>query len=120
MLFLSDQLRERTRAVDAVLVINDRADIAVQCGADGVHVGQDDLAPADVRSLMGPDAIVGLSCHDDAQVALAVALPVSYLAVGPVFSTATKETGYNAVGLEQVRRAAAVAHAAGKPFVAIG
>jgi thiamine-phosphate pyrophosphorylase len=120
MLALADQLRERTRAAAATLIINDRADIAAQCGADGVHVGQDDLAPADVRSLIGPDAIVGLSCHDDAQLAQALVQPVSYVAIGPVFSTATKDTGYDGVGLEQVRRAAVAAHAAGIPLVAIG
>lgn len=120
LLTLSEALMARAHAAGGTLIINDRADIAAQCGADGVHVGQDDLSPADVRTLIGPDAIVGLSCHDDAQVALAVAQPVSYVAIGPVFSTVTKETGYDAVGLEPVRRAAAAAHAAGKPLVAIG
>lgn len=120
MLTLADALMTRTRAAGATLIVNDRADIAAQSGADGVHVGQDDLAPADVRTVVGVRAIVGLSTHTDAQVATAVLQPVSYVAIGPVFGTQTKHTGYNAVGLEQVARAAAVAHAAGKPLVAIG
>jgi len=120
MLTLAEALLARTRPAGALLIINDRADIAAQCGADGVHVGQDDLAPAEVRTLIGPDAIVGLSCHDDTQVKAAVGQPVSYVAIGPVFGTQTKATGYDAVGVEQVHRAATVAHAAGLPLVAIG
>lgn len=120
LLTLAEALSARTQTAGATLVINDRADIAAQCGAGGVHVGQDDLTPADVRRVVGPDAIVGLSCHDDAQLAQALAQPVSYVAIGPVFSTATKDTGCDGVGLEQVRRAAVVARAAGTPLVAIG
>jgi len=108
------------REAGAIFVVNDRADLAALCGADGVHVGQDDLSPAHVRTVVGSDAIVGLSTHDDAQIADAVAQPVSYLAIGPVFGTVTKATGYEAVGLDQVRRAAAAAHQAGLPLVAIG
>lgn len=119
-LVLADALQARTAAAGALLIINDRADIALQCGADGVHVGQDDLAAAEVRTLLGPEAIIGLSCHDDAQVKAAVGQPVSYVAIGPVFGTKTKATGYDAVGLAQVERAAAMAHAAGLPLVAIG
>ncbi len=120
MLALAEALLERARATGALLIINDRADIALQCGADGVHVGQDDLSPTEVRPLLGPEAIIGLSCHDDAQIEAAVAQPVSYVAIGPVFGTQTKATGYEAVGLAQVERAAAMAHAAGVPLVAIG
>ena len=111
MLRLADALLTRTRAAGAHLIINDRADIAAQCGADGVHVGQDDLSPEDVRRLLGPHALVGLSTHTDAQVADAVTQPVSYIAIGPVFGTRTKDTGYDALGLEGVARAAVVAHA---------
>ncbi|MBM3751099.1 MAG: thiamine phosphate synthase [Acidimicrobiia bacterium] len=120
MLTLAEALVVRTRAAGATLIVNDRADIAAQCGADGVHVGQDDLSPADVRLVVGAHAIVGLSTHTDAQVADAVTQPVSYVAMGPVFGTSTKITGYDAVGLDQVARAAAIAHAAGKSLVAIG
>lgn len=120
LLVLAEALLTRTRATGANLLVNDRADIAAMCGADGVHVGQDDLSPAEVRRLLGPNAVVGLSTHTDAQVADAVTQPVSYVAIGPVFGTRTKQTGYDAVGLDQVQRAAAVAHGAGLPLVAIG
>lgn len=120
MLTLAEALVARTRVAGATLVINDRADVAAQCGADGVHVGQDDLSPEDVRVVVGARAIVGVSTHTDAQVAAAVTQPVSYVAIGPVFGTHTKATGYDAVGLAQVARAATTAHAAGKPLVAIG
>jgi thiamine-phosphate pyrophosphorylase len=106
------------RPYGAAIIINDRADLALLSGADGVHVGQDDLTPADVRALLGPDAIVGLSTHTLAQIAQARREPISYLAVGPVFGTGTKETGYDAVGLALVERA--VAGAGELPVVAIG
>lgn len=120
MLDLAEALLQRTRAAGAQLIINDRADIASMCGADGVHVGQYDLAPGDVRRLVGDHAIVGLSTHTEAQVEQAVPTPVSYVAVGPVFGTRTKATGYDAVGLDFVQRSAVVVHAAGLQLVAIG
>jgi thiamine-phosphate pyrophosphorylase len=105
---------------DARLIVNDRADIAALAGADGVHVGQEDLAPAAVRRIVGAAAIVGVSTHTLEQVDRAVDEPVSYIAIGPVFATDTKDTGYDAVGLDLVRAAAARARAAGLPLVAIG
>jgi thiamine-phosphate pyrophosphorylase len=117
---LADACVSRCRQAGAVCIINDRADIAAMSGADGVHVGQDDLSPTDVRVVAGPNAIVGWSTHDDDQVADATVQPVSYVAIGPVFGTHTKATGYGAVGLAQVTRAAVVVHAAGTPLVAIG
>ena len=87
-------------------------------GAHGVHVGQDDLPPAAVRLQLGPDAIVGFSTHSVAQVEAALHEPVSYLAVGPVFGTSTKDTGYSAVGLDLVSIASGLAGAL--PIVAIG
>lgn len=89
--------------------MNDRADVARLSGSAGVHVGQDDLSPAAARAIVGPRAIVGFSTHTEAQVDAAVAQPVDYMAIGPVFGTATKETGYTAVGLDRVRYAAAAA-----------
>jgi len=111
---------ELTRACGATLIVNDRADIAMLAGADGVHVGQDDLAPSAVRTLVGPSAMVGLSTHTIEQIERAVAEPITYVAVGPVFGTTTKDTGYNRIGLEMVRAAAARASACGLPLVAIG
>src|SRR3954471_12245490 len=111
---------ELTRSCGATLIVNDRADIARLAGADGIHVGQDDLAPSAVRALVGPTAIVGLSTHTVEQIGRAVTEPVTYVAVGPVFGTTTKDTGYNRIGLEMVRAAAARASARGLPLVAIG
>jgi thiamine-phosphate pyrophosphorylase len=105
---------------DALVVINDRADIARLARADGVHVGQEDLSPRAVRAIVGDAAIVGLSTHTIEQVDRAVLEPVSYVAVGPVFGTATKATGYESIGLEMVRDAAGRARARGLPLVAIG
>ena len=109
---------------NATVIVNDRADIARLSGADGVHVGQDDLAPASVRRIVGAEtgvgAIVGLSTHTTEQLERAVHEPVSYIAIGPVFGTDTKATGYSSLGLEAVRRAAARTGERGVPLVAIG
>jgi thiamine-phosphate pyrophosphorylase len=102
------------------VVVNDRADIARLSGADGVHVGQEDLPPAAVRALVGDVSNVGLSTHTTGQVDAAVRQPVTYIAIGPVFGTATKATGYEKVGLEMVGEAARRASARGLPLVAIG
>ena len=106
---------EEARPFGAAVIVNDRADIARQAGAAGVHVGQDDLPPAEVRAILG-SGVIGLSSHDPAQVDEALASAADYVAVGPIFGTATKDTGYGARGLDLVRRAA---HR-GKPIVAIG
>src|SRR5262245_31701862 len=89
------ELGKRVHAADGRLIVNDRADIARLSRADGVHVGQDDLPTAAIRALVGADAIVGLSTHTVSQLETAIAEPVSYIAVGPVFDTATKRTGYD-------------------------
>jgi len=83
-----------------------------------VHVGQNDLPVEAARRVAGPRALVGLSTHDTAQLEAGAASSADYLAVGPVFGTRTKETGYEAVGLDLVRRAAAIARR--KPVVVIG
>ena len=107
-------------AAGAQLIVNDRADVATLAAAAGVHVGQEDLAPAAVRRLIGPDRIIGFSTHDVAQLDHAVQQPVDYVAVGPVFGTASKNTGYDAVGLGLVEAAAARARPRGLQVVAIG
>jgi thiamine-phosphate pyrophosphorylase len=104
----------------ALVVVNDRADIARLSGAAGVHVGQDDLEPTAVRRLLGKASVIGLSTHTRDQIDSAAGEPVTYVAVGPVFSSATKDTGYDAVGLERVSYAAARLHVRGLPVVAIG
>lgn len=112
---------ERFRAAaddhDALFVMNDRPDLALSAGADGVHVGQDDLPVADVRRLVGADLVIGLSTHGPEQLAAGLESEADYLSVGPVWETPTKE-GRAAAGLEYVRHAAATA--AGTPWFAIG
>lgn len=100
----------------ARVIVNDRADIARLSGAAGVHVGQDDLPVEAARAIVGPSAIVGVSTHDAAQIDEAASGSTSYIAVGPIYATSTKDTGYHARGLELVRYAAARA----MPVVAIG
>ena len=120
MLEIAAAIAAAARSCGATLIVNDRADVARLAGADGVHVGQDDLAPAAVRALVGLSAIVGLSTHTVEQIDRAVMAPVSYVAIGPVFATATKATGYDRVGLDVVRAAAVRAAQRGLPLVAIG
>jgi thiamine-phosphate pyrophosphorylase len=115
---LCDSVVRSAKAHRATVIVNDRADLALLSGADGAHVGQDDLTPSAVRGLLGPNAIVGYSTHTIEQFEAAMLEAASYLAVGPVFGTITKETGYDAVGLELV--SAAAARAKGRPVVAIG
>ena len=98
------------------LVVNDRADFALLLGA-GLHVGQDDLAPRDARKLMGAEAIVGFSSHNARQLCEAGGEPVDYVALGPVFATASKLNPDPVVGLEEIRRCRELLE---KPLVAIG
>lgn len=100
----------------ALFILNDRPDLVVVAGADGVHVGQDDAPIADARRAVGPDRLVGLSTHSPAQIEAATAADVDYIGVGPVHATPTKP-GRPAVGTELIHYAAA--HA-GPPFFAIG
>jgi len=110
-------LRTLTRAHEALLIINDHADLAVAADADGVHLGQDDLPPAAVRALPGFDGrLIGRSTHSLAQAQLAVREGADYVAVGPVYPTPTKE-GRPAVGTGLVARVAGVID---RPFVAVG
>jgi len=117
---ITEAAMARAAASGATIIVNDRADIARLAGAHGVHIGQDDLRPSDVRRVVGGGAVVGLSTHNSEQLASAAGEPVTYIAVGPVFGTTTKETGYTAVGLDFVREAAAVAGSRQLPVVAIG
>jgi thiamine-phosphate pyrophosphorylase len=116
LLSLADEIVRLAKRHGAMAIVNDRADIAVLSGADGVHLGQDDLSERDARRIVGPAAIVGVSTHDRPQIDAASATGATYVAVGPIFGTATKQTGYSARGLDLVRYAAS----RGKPIVAIG
>ena len=115
-LAIADALSDAAHAAGGRLIVNDRADIARLARADGVHVGQDDLPVEHVRRILGPDAIVGVSTHNRPQIDAALAGDATYVAVGPVFATVTKDTGYAPRGLDLVRYAAG----RGKPIVAIG
>ncbi len=117
---LAGRTLAQCRAAGAVLIVNDRADIAAIAQADGLHVGQSDLSPADSRTVIGTSPILGLSTHTPGQWEAALLEPISYLAIGPAFGTATKDTGYRAVGLDVVARASAAAAARGLATVAIG
>jgi thiamine-phosphate pyrophosphorylase len=116
ILALADRIVALAGDAKAEVVINDRADLARMAGAAGVHVGQTDMPVVAVRAIVGAGAIVGLSTHDRDQIDRALDTSASYIAVGPVFPTGTKDTGYAPRGLELVRYAAG----RGKPVVAIG
>ena len=113
--------RELTRAYGAALVVNDRLDIAIVVDADGVHLGQDDLALADAKQLLaarGHSMWIGISTHNLEQVNAAVAGGADYLGYGPVFATSTKRNADPVRGLDEL--AAAVRAAGSVPIVGIG
>jgi thiamine-phosphate pyrophosphorylase len=111
--------RELRRVVgeEVTLIMNDRADLALAAGFDGVHVGQDDLPVEAVRKIVGRGVIIGTSTHNPEQLRLAELTDADYLAIGPVFATASKENPDPVVGLEGVRLARSMTR---KPLVAIG
>ena len=109
---------EYARTHGVKIIINDRLDIALALGADGVHLGQDDLPPEKVRQILGKKAIIGFSTHNLEQAIRAAELPIDYLAIGPVYATKTKENPDQTVGLEGIQ---IVRKAVGDfPIVAIG
>jgi thiamine-phosphate pyrophosphorylase len=112
----AERVADLCRAAGALFIVNDRADYAAMLGA-GVHVGQEDLAPADVRRVIGPDAAIGFSTHRIDQLLAAAAEPVDYLAYGPIFITGSKERPDPTVGLGGLRQARVLTL---KPLVAIG
>jgi thiamine-phosphate pyrophosphorylase len=106
------------RAHNVKIIINDRVDIAMALGADGVHLGQDDLPPSEARKILGDNAIIGFSTHNLAQALEAIKLPINYIAFGPVYDTTTKENPDKTVGLDELKH---VREATGNfPLVAIG
>jgi thiamine-phosphate pyrophosphorylase len=105
LLDAAERARQRCGAAGVLFVLNDRPDLAVACGADGVHVGQDDMAVARARQLVGDEAIVGLSTHSIAQARAGARSGADYIAVGPVYATPTKE-GRPAIGVGPIRDAA--------------
>jgi thiamine-phosphate pyrophosphorylase len=111
--------REIRRALgdNVTLIMNDRADICIAAGYQGVHVGQEDLSPESARTVIGPDRILGASTHTLEQLEQADAGPADYIAFGPVFATASKRNPDPVVGLDGIRAARA---ATKKPLIAIG
>jgi thiamine-phosphate pyrophosphorylase len=99
------------------LIMNDRADLCLAAEFDGVHVGQEDLSPKSVRAIIWPERWLGVSTHNPEQMIGADLTSADYLAIGPVFSTSSKERPDPVVGLEGVRRARALTR---KPLVALG
>jgi thiamine-phosphate pyrophosphorylase len=113
---VADAAHALCERIGALFVVNDRPHVAVEVGAEAVHVGQDDMPVEQVRELVGPDMLIGLSTHSPAQIDAVDAELVDYIGVGPVHETPTKP-GRPAVGVELVRYAAAHATV---PFFAIG
>jgi thiamine-phosphate pyrophosphorylase len=114
-----DQARELKKHLGSSvrLIMNDRADLCLAAGFDGVHVGQDDLSPEAVRAIIGPERWLGVSTHNPEQLRAADLTSADYLAIGPVFATSSKERPDPVVGVEGVRRARSLTR---KPLVAIG
>ncbi len=114
------ELRARLGAIfrpNVKLIMNDRADLCLAAGFDGLHIGQDDLLPESARRIIGSARWLGVSTHNPEQLAEADKTSADYLAIGPVFATASKANPDPVVGLEGVRRARELTP---KPLVAIG
>jgi len=115
--------KDATEALDIArshgvqIIINDRVDIALALGADGVHLGQNDLPPEAARNLLGNVAVIGYSVHSATQAQAAVGMPIDYLGIGPVFPTLTKENPDPVVGVTELREIREIAKI---PLVAIG
>lgn len=112
----ASQLKRRIGKA-AKLIMNDRADLCLAAGFDGIHVGQDDLLPGTVREIIGFDLLLGVSTHNPSQVVEADSTSADYVAIGPIFTTANKANPDPVIGLEGVRLARGLTQ---KPLVAIG
>jgi thiamine-phosphate pyrophosphorylase len=113
---IADAVRALCNRLGALLIVNDRPGVALEAGADGVHIGQDDMPVTDVREIVGEDLLIGLSTHSPEQIDAVDSSLVDYIGVGPIHETPTKP-GRPAVGVELIRYAAAHAPV---PFFAIG
>jgi thiamine-phosphate pyrophosphorylase len=114
---LGERLLARTRAAGAALVVNDRVDLAMALGADGVHLTRKSLPPREARALVGPDMLLGVSCHNLEDVREAVDGGVDFLALGPIYSTPSKAAYGPPLTPEILRRARAIC---ALPILAIG
>lgn len=109
---------EYAHARGAMIIVNDRVDIALASRADGVHLGQNDLPPEEARKILGPEAVIGFSTHSVRDAERALDLPIDYLALGPIFATSTKDDPDPVVGAEALKHAAMLK--GDFPLVAIG
>jgi thiamine-phosphate pyrophosphorylase len=120
---LQELLRDLRQCVEfaagrgVTLIVNDRCDLALSCGAKGVHLGQDDLPPEAARAILGDTKIIGFSTHSLGQVKKSSHLPVQYIGFGPIYATSTKESSIPALGLQRLAQAC---KASSVPVVAIG
>lgn len=114
---MTEELLQITRPAGVPLIVNDRPDVAVKAGADGIHIGQSDMDALRARQIVGENMIIGLSVENVEQAIEAEQLPVDYLGLSPVFSTATKTDTAAALGLEGVT---AISRVSSKPLAAIG
>lgn len=113
----AERIAMLARRAAAKFIVNDRADVALAVGADGVHLGQRDLPAEAARSILGPDHLIGLSTHNPAEIEKANHAPVDYLAFGPIFPTKSKEKADPVQGIAGLERVRALTD---KPIVAIG
>jgi thiamine-phosphate pyrophosphorylase len=119
---LADGMADDCHRAGAIFIVNDRVDVARLSGAEGVHLGQDDLTPKHARPMLPEAAWIGLSTHDDAQLRRGVESGATYLAIGPVFATSSKLRPDPVIGLGGVRQLSSQLRAANRelPLVAIG
>jgi thiamine-phosphate pyrophosphorylase len=117
LLAIAARLREMTATVGATFVVNDRADVALAVGADGVHLGQEDLAVDVARQLVGPDRMIGFSTHSESQAEAACGTDADYFSLGPIFATTSKAAADPVIGVARVR---SVRPLVNRPLVAIG
>jgi thiamine-phosphate pyrophosphorylase len=117
VLAVARDLAAVAREAGALLLVNDRVEVALEAGADGAHVGPEDLAPAEARRILGPGRVLGVTTHDLAQANRAVAVGADYIGIGPVFPPDTKGVPIRVIGCEAAGR---VARAVRVPAFAIG
>ena len=111
------EIKRLAASYGAVFIVNDRVDIALLSEADGVHLGQDDIPPLEARKALGPNAIIGLSTHNEGEAKEALSRGADYISFGPVFATATKKDAETPKGLPALRKARGMTSL---PIVAIG
>jgi thiamine-phosphate pyrophosphorylase len=112
-----EKIADLCRQANALLVVNDRADLAVLIGAAAVHLGQEDLSPTDARLVVGDNLTIGYSTHNERQLRRAASQPVDYVALGPIFGTKTKANPDPVLGVDELRRLRPLTD---RPLVAIG